>query len=126
MSSPTRCFHFEPAKLVYFVLMALVFATSAPTRRVALVSVAAATVGLLVMARNAPGDLVSQYGFIGVAGAFAAFGMSTLMRGAVMRELRARLASDALNRKLEAELERTAACAPRPRTWRWSPRPPAA
>jgi signal transduction histidine kinase/CheY-like chemotaxis protein len=31
--------------------------------------------------------------------------MSTLMRGAVMRELRARLASEALNRKLEAELE---------------------
>ena len=97
--------HFEPAKLVYFVLMALVFATSAPTRRVAFVSVGAATVGLVVMARNAPGDLVGQYGFIGVAGAFAALGMSTLMRGAVMRELRARLASDALNRKLEAELE---------------------
>lgn len=97
--------HFEPAKLVYFVLMALVFATSAPTRRVAYVSVGAAIVGLVVMARNAPGDLVGQYGFIGVAGAFAALGMSTLMRGAVMRELRARLASDALNRKLEAELE---------------------
>jgi len=100
-----QSFHFEPAKLVYFVLMALVFATSAPTRRVALVSVAAATLGLVLMARSAPGDLVSQYGFIGVAGAFAALGMSTLMRGAVMRELRARLASDALNRKLEAELE---------------------
>ena len=97
--------HFEPAKLVYFILMALVFATSAPTRRVALVSVAAAIAGLLLMARNAPGDLVGQYGFMGTAAAFAAFGMSTLMRGAVMRELRARLASDALNRKLEAELE---------------------
>jgi signal transduction histidine kinase len=76
-----------------------------PSRRVALVSVGAALAGLLLMARNAPGDLVSQYGFLGAAGAFAAFGMSTLMRGAVMRELRARLASDALNRKLEAELE---------------------
>jgi signal transduction histidine kinase/AmiR/NasT family two-component response regulator len=97
--------HFEPAKLVYFILMALVFATSAPTRRVALVSVAAAIAGLLLMARNAPGDLVSQYGFMGTAAAFAALGMSTLMRGAVMRELRARLASDALNRELEVELE---------------------
>lgn len=28
--------HFEPAKLVYFVLMAVVFATAAPSRRVAL------------------------------------------------------------------------------------------
>jgi len=97
--------HFEPAKLVYFILMALVFATTAPTRRVALVSVVAAIVGLLLMAREAPGDMVNQYGFMGTAGAFAALGMSTLMRGAVMRELRARLASDALNRKLEAELE---------------------
>ncbi|MDR6530148.1 signal transduction histidine kinase/ActR/RegA family two-component response regulator [Caulobacter rhizosphaerae] len=97
--------HFEPAKLVYFVLMALAFATSAPTWRVALASVGAAIIGLLAMARNAPGDLVGQYGFIGVAGAFAALGMSALMRGAMMRELRARLASDALNRKLEAELE---------------------
>ena len=97
--------HFEPAKLVYFILMALVFATSAPTRRVALVSVGAALAGLLLMARNAPGELVGQYGFMGTAGAFAAFGMSTLMRGAVMRELRARLASDALNRKLAEELE---------------------
>jgi len=97
--------HFEPAKLVYFVLMALAFATSAPTRRVALLSVTVATLGLLVMAQEAPGDLLAQYGFLGVAGAFAALGMSSLMRGAVMRELRARLASDALNRKLEAELE---------------------
>jgi signal transduction histidine kinase/CheY-like chemotaxis protein len=97
--------HFEPAKLVYFVLMALVFATSAPTRRVALVSVVTAIVGLVVMARDAPGHLVSHYGFIGVAGAFAALGMSALLRGAVMRELRARLASDALNHELEAELE---------------------
>src|SRR6187431_1651649 len=30
-----QTFHLEPAKLVYFVLMAVVFATSAPTRRVA-------------------------------------------------------------------------------------------
>ena len=97
--------HFEPAKLVYFVLLALVFATSAPTRRVALVSVGAAILALAVMVRHAPGDLIGQYGFIGVAGVFAALGMSTLMRGAVLRELRARLASDALNRKLEAELE---------------------
>ncbi|CAN5450771.1 ATP-binding protein [soil metagenome] len=96
--------HFEPAKLVYFVLMAVAFATSAPTRRVAWLSVGASLVGLLLMARDAPGDLVAQYGFLGVAGAFASLGMSMLMRGAVMRELRARLASDTLNRKLEAEL----------------------
>lgn len=73
--------HFEPLKLVYFILMALVFGTSAPSRRVAYLSVAAAVAGLVLMARNAPGDLVGQYAFVGIAGAFAALGMSALMRG---------------------------------------------
>ncbi len=96
--------HFEPAKLVYFVLMALVFATSAPTRRVAMVSVAAATAALVWMCRHAPGDTVGQYMFIGLAGAFAAVGMSSLMRGVVGREVRARLASEALTEDLQREL----------------------
>jgi signal transduction histidine kinase/ActR/RegA family two-component response regulator len=99
-----QAIHFEPQKLVYFVLMALVFATSAPTRRVAFVSVGLAVAGLLWMARQAPDDLINQYAFIGLAGAFAAIGMSTLMRGVVGREVRARLASEALNADLEREL----------------------
>ena len=97
--------HFEPLKLFYFVLMALVFATAAPTRRVAYVSVAAAGAGMLILARRAPGDLINGYAFVGLAGGFAAVGLSTLMRGAVLRELSARLASDALNRTLTAKLE---------------------
>jgi signal transduction histidine kinase/ActR/RegA family two-component response regulator len=96
--------HFEPPKLVYFVLMALAFATSAPTRRLALVSVPVAIAGLLWMARQTPGDLMAHYGFLGLASAVTAIGMSTLMRGAVMRELRARLASEALNRNLADQL----------------------
>lgn len=96
--------HFEPQKLIYFVLLALVFATSAPSRRVALVSVAAALASLALMVRQAPGDLVNQYLFVGLAGAFAALGMSALMRGVVGREVRARLASEALNAELEREL----------------------
>lgn len=96
--------HFEPLKLFYFVLMALVFGTSAPSRRVAYGSVAAALTGFLMLARDAPGDLISQYVFVGVAGMFASIGMSSLMRGAVMRELRARLASDALNGQLHEKL----------------------
>ncbi len=96
--------HFEPLKLVYFILMALVFGTSAPSRRVAYLSVAAAIGGLILMARDAPGDLISQYAFVGIAGTFAALGMCSLMRGAVLRELSARLASDALNQKLEEKL----------------------
>lgn len=96
--------HFEPVKLVYFVLMALVFATSAPSRRVALVSVSAAVGGLVGMASKAPEEMINTYAFVGLAGAFAAFGMSSLMRGVVLREVRARLASDALNVELQREL----------------------
>ncbi|WGM37267.1 ATP-binding protein [Caulobacter sp. NIBR1757] len=101
--------HFEAPKLVYFVLMALVFATSAPSLRVAYSSSAAAIVGLVIMAQRAPHDFAGQYVFIGVAAAFAAVGIATLMRGAIRRELQARLASEALNRDLEiklAEIER--------------------
>jgi signal transduction histidine kinase/ActR/RegA family two-component response regulator len=96
--------HFEPMKLVYFVLMGLAFATSAPSRRVALVSVGASFSGLVWMVRHAPGETIEHHSFIGLAGAFAALGMSTLMRGVVRREVRARLASEALNEDLQREL----------------------
>ena len=95
--------HFEPQKLVYFVLMALVFATSAPSRRVALVSVAAAILGMLWMTGHGPRETMDQFLFVGLAGAFAAVGMSALMRGVVGREVRARLASEALNADLQRE-----------------------
>jgi signal transduction histidine kinase/ActR/RegA family two-component response regulator len=96
--------HFEPQKLVYFVLMALVFATAAPSRRVALISATAAIAGLVWMIQYVTGEAVTQFLYVGVAGAFAAAGMSTLMRGVVGREVRARLASEALNAELEREL----------------------
>ncbi|WP_293905239.1 ATP-binding protein [Phenylobacterium sp.] len=96
--------HFEPLKLFYFVLMALAFAIAAPTRRLGYVSVAAAGLGMLTMARQAPGDLIAQYAFVGLAGGFAAIGMAALVRGAVLRELSARLAAEALNRTLTVEL----------------------
>ncbi len=101
--------HFEPLKLFYFVLMALVFAIAAPTRRVAYVSTLATFVGMVLMARAAPGHLIGHYAYVGVAGMFAALGMSTLMRGAVLREIRARLATDELNAALRHELTRNQA-----------------
>ena len=96
--------HFEAQKLVYFVLMALVFATSAPSRRVAMISATAAITGLLWMTRHVPPESVDQFLYVGVAGAFAAAGMSTLMRGVVGREVRARLASETLTAELQREL----------------------
>ncbi|MDO9471881.1 MAG: ATP-binding protein [Caulobacter sp.] len=97
--------HFEAPKLVYFVLLGLAFAASAPTRRVAIISVTAATACLIAVARHASDEMIDQYAFIGLAGAFTALGMSALLRGVVLRELRARLAAEALNGILELELE---------------------
>ena len=96
--------HFQAQKLVYFVLMALVFATSAPSRRVALVSVGASILGLAWMTSYAPRETTEQFLFVGLAGTFAAVGMSALMRGVVGREVRARLASEALNADLQREV----------------------
>ena len=97
--------HLEPEKLVYFVLMALVFAASAPSRRVALISVCLAMAGLFAMASRTPEDMHGQYLFMGVAGAFAAIGLSTQMRAVVKREVKARLASETLNIELERKLQ---------------------
>jgi len=94
--------HFEQPKLIYFVLLALVSATTAPSQRVAYFCVATGMAGLVWFGRRADADFVSAYAYIGVAGAFAALGMATLMRGAVLRELRARLAAEALTIKAEA------------------------
>lgn len=99
-----QLFHFEAPKLVYFVLMALVFSTASPSLRVAYSSSMAAIAGLAIMAQRAPEYVASQHIFIGVAAGFAAVGIATLMRGAIRRELRARLASEALNRDLETKL----------------------
>jgi len=96
--------HFEPQKLVYCVLMALVFATSAPSRRVAVVSVAAALAALAWMIPRGPSETTAPYMFVGVAGGFAATGVAMMIRGVVGREVRARLASEALNADLERQL----------------------
>ncbi len=96
--------HLETSKLVYFILLALAYATTAPTRRLAYASVGAAIVSLAMMLRGVSPVLVNQYIYVSVAGVVTAIGMSTLMRGTVMRELGARLASEALNRQLEVEL----------------------
>jgi signal transduction histidine kinase/ActR/RegA family two-component response regulator len=99
----SQVLHFDERKLVYFVIMALCFATAGPTRRITYPSVAAALTCLILMA---PPELREEYGFLGLASAFGAIGMSALMRGAVVRELRARLAAEALNRQIEEELAR--------------------
>jgi len=99
-------FKLEPVKLIYFILLALIFATAAPTRRLGYASATAARVGLIVLARGAPGNLIADYVYAAVASLFAVVGISSMMRRAVMRELRGRLATDQLNRALRHELAR--------------------
>lgn len=98
--------HYQEHKLSYFVVMSLAFATASPTRRTAYPSVAVALACMWLMATQSSPEVRNQYTFIGLAAGFAAIGMSSLMRGAVMRELKARLAAEALNRQIELELGR--------------------
>ena len=96
--------HFEAPKLVYFVIMALGFATVGPSVRILVPSVIAALTALVMFAGEAGPGAAAQYAFVGLAGAFGAIGLSNMTRGVVMRELRARLAAEALNRQIEQEL----------------------
>ena len=96
--------HLEAPKLVYFVIMALGFATVGPSVRVLFPSVVLALAALVFFAGLAEAGAAGQYAFVGLAGAFGAIGLSTMTRGVVMRELRARLAAEALNRQIEQEL----------------------
>ena len=94
---------FEPQKLIYFVLIALAFATAGPTRRVVLPSVAGALATMLLLALQGGPDLLQTYFSIGLAGAFTAVGMGELMRGSLSRQVRERLAWEAASERLEAE-----------------------
>lgn len=76
-------------------------------------SVILALTALVFFAGQAGPGVAGQYAFVGLAGAFGAIGLSTMTRGVVMRELRARLAAEALNRQIERNWPRTRPCASR-------------
>lgn len=95
---------FTSHQLVYHLLIALAVAVAGPTPRIAFSSVAVSLVSMVLLARFAPPSDTADYPFMALAAGFVAVGMSALMRGAVLRELRARLAAEELNRKLGDEL----------------------
>lgn len=88
--------HFEEAKLVYFVLMAAVFATSGVTFRTTLLCVAIAMATLYGFALRTDPATLNQFLFIGVATSFASLGMASLLRKALMTQVNARLRADGL------------------------------
>lgn len=89
--------HFEEQKLVYFVLMAVVFSTSGVTLRGTLFSVLLSIATLFWFASKTAPETFQQFAFIGVATSFAAFGMATLLRKAILRQIDARLYADKMS-----------------------------
>jgi diguanylate cyclase (GGDEF)-like protein len=88
--------HFEEQKLIYFVLMAVVFSTTGVTLRATLASVVISIASMFWFAQKAAPEIAYQFAFIGVATSFASLGMATLLRKAILRQIDARLFADQL------------------------------
>lgn len=88
--------HFEEEKLIYFVLMAVVFSMSGVTLRSTFFSVGASLGTLYWFSAGLSPEQFHRFVFIGVAATFAAFGMATLLRKAILRQIEARLRADDL------------------------------
>jgi diguanylate cyclase (GGDEF)-like protein len=88
--------NFEEQKLIYFVLMAVVFSTTGVTLRTTLASVILSIGSLFWFSRQASPEIANQFVFIGLATSFAAFGMASLLRKAILRQIDARLLADQL------------------------------
>lgn len=97
--------HFEAPKLIYFVLLILVIAASSVTARVIVAGSAISLATMLWFAWDAGGDVFLQFAFIGLAGAFAAFGMAWLMRGAILRAVKARHTAEELRHKAQIQAD---------------------
>ncbi len=87
---------FEEQKLIYFVLMAVVFSTTGVTLRATLASVVISIASMFWFAQQAAPEIAYQFAFIGVATSFASLGMATLLRKAILRQIDARLFADQL------------------------------
>jgi len=87
---------FQEPKLIYFVLTAVVFATSGVTFRASAVSVGLSVTTMIWFASTVSPAVLEQYMFIGVAASVAAIGMSYLLRKALGLQVKARLKADAL------------------------------
>jgi diguanylate cyclase (GGDEF)-like protein len=97
--------HFEPPKLIFFAMMAVVFSTTGVTLRATLFSVLLSLATLYLFATSLPGELFDQYVSIGVATAFGSFGMAMLVRKAIRQQIDARLLADELASKARSLAE---------------------
>ncbi|MCW5715901.1 MAG: EAL domain-containing protein [Bauldia sp.] len=88
--------HFSEPKLIYFILMAVVFAMSGVTYRATTFCVGLALATLLAFAAEMSATMLEQYLYIGVASCFASLGMAHLLRKALATQVDARLRADRL------------------------------
>ncbi|MDC7684929.1 EAL domain-containing protein [Asticcacaulis sp. BYS171W] len=93
--------HFEPAKLIYFVLLTLVYATSGASLRVVLPSSFLAIVTMYILAHNAGFPVLKQHIWVGIAGIFTAFGMAGIMRATIFRAVHARVVAEQHRREAQ-------------------------
>lgn len=84
-------FHYDPNRLVYFVMMVFVFAMTGATRRVSTVSSAAALAALYTVIAIYDPTLIQQYIYIGVASSFVALGCTILFHRIIQEALDAKL-----------------------------------
>ena len=84
--------HLEVPKLIYFVLLTMAVATAGVSVRVILPVTAISLVTAIGLAGQAGPATQSQFAHIALATSFIACGMSFLMRQAINREIRARMA----------------------------------
>jgi len=92
---------FQQTKLIYFVLMAMVFGTSGVTFWGTVLAVALSMATLVWFASNTSADVLSQYLSIGVAASVVSIGLSYLLRKALRLQVSARLKADALTEQAQ-------------------------
>jgi diguanylate cyclase (GGDEF)-like protein len=94
--------HLEPAKLVYFTFLTLVIATLSVSVRLVVFAVLVSLATTYWFAVRAGGEVMSQYAFVGLAGMLVSFCVAHLMRGAIKKEISARLLANELRDSAEA------------------------
>jgi diguanylate cyclase (GGDEF)-like protein len=95
---------YSAAKLVYFIIMAMIFAFASVTMRQALVSIIAALGGLFFMIGSNEPDQLLIYSFVAFAAALSAFAIAIYLRRAIKLAVTAR--QDAETALQEAETAR--------------------
>jgi len=95
----------EPAKLFFFMLPMLIVAIFGISTRLVVTAILSSVATMLAFASQAGGDMLLQASMIALAGSLAGYCISTLTRGAISREIRARVTAETLRQTAEAQAD---------------------